>query len=403
ASGSVHAAVKSSLWLVSEKLVNMVLVLVVNIFVARYLAPAGYGELAFILATVALVAPIGQLGMQGVLVREFVNYPERERTILSTAFAFRTAGGLLGLVLLIASVYLFLSSSLEQLGWLLLFGASHLLNGLQAVDQWYNAKVKARAMVQARTANTALFALIKIGLVVAEAPVSWIFAAYALELILQPFAMYLAFYAKAGFNILAEIDWRYGFNLLKSSWWLILSGFASIINLKIDQIMLAEMSSMQEVGYYAVAARLSEIWYFIPTVILSSFFPALLKVRLRTSDEYNLRLSQFYSVLFWIAALVAVVVSLVAEPVIQLLYGEAYLQSAIILEIHVWAGIFIFMRALFSKWLIAENILKFSLVTHGLGALVNLVLNYYMIPVWGGIGAAYATVISYAVASFFAL
>jgi PST family polysaccharide transporter len=58
------------------------------------------------------------------------------------------------------------------------------------------------------------------------------------------------------------------------------------------------------------------------------------------------------------------------------------------------------MRALVSKWLIAEHLLKFSLISHGLGAVINITANYLLIPSFGGVGAAYATVLSYAVASY---
>ena len=101
--------------------------------------------------------------------------------------------------------------------------------------------------------------------------------------------------------------------------------------------------------------------------------------------------------------MVAVGVSLMAPWLVGLLFGPEFSASAAILAVHVWAGVFIFMRAAFSKWLIAEHLLIFSLVTQGAGALMNIGLNLVMIPVWGGIGAAWATVFSYATASYLAL
>ena len=74
-----------------------------------------------------------------------------------------------------------------------------------------------------------------------------------------------------------------------------------------------------------------------------------------------------------------------------------------ILVIHTWASVFIFMRAALSRWILIENALYFSLLTQGLGALSNVILNYFLIPVYGGQGAAWATLVSYAIASFFAV
>src|SRR5690606_8930482 len=157
------------------------------------------------------------------------------------------------------------------------------------------------------------------------------------------------------------------------------------------------------VGVYAVAAQLSEAWYFLPTAIVASFFPRLIKLHASDTGRFNLRLQQLFDMLFILAIVVAIVVTLVAEPLISLLFGEEYLQSASILIIHVWGGVFIFMRALFSRWIRIEGALMFSLITQGLGALANIGLNLLLIPRYGGEGAALATVLSYAIASWVAL
>ena len=103
------------------------------------------------------------------------------------------------------------------------------------------------------------------------------------------------------------------------------------------------------------------------------------------------------------ALLLAIFVSFIANDLILLLYGKEYEMAGSILSIHIWAGIFIFMRALFSKWIIIEDVLIFSLITQGFGALTNIVLNLILIPQYGVYGAAIATLISYAMASYFVL
>ena len=76
-----------------------------------------------------------------------------------------------------------------------------------------------------------------------------------------------------------------------------------------------------------------------------------------------------------------------------------YSEAATLLAIHIWASIFIFMRSVFSKWIVAEDLLRFSLITHGAGAVIVFVINSLLIPAMGGMGAAIATLISYAMAS----
>jgi len=167
--------------------------------------------------------------------------------------------------------------------------------------------------------------------------------------------------------------------------------------------MLSQMTTDTIVGIYSVAVRLSEVWYFIPIAIVSSFFPSLLKAKAQGIEIYHSKLQKIYDLLVYIALILAIPITFLGTPFIKLLYGDAYEEAGQILSIHIWASVFIFMRSLLSKWLIAENLFVFSFVTHTSGAVVNILLNLILIPQLGGIGAAIATLISYATASYFSL
>jgi O-antigen/teichoic acid export membrane protein len=192
-------------------------------------------------------------------------------------------------------------------------------------------------------------------------------------------------------------------DLLSQSWIIILSGFLALVNLKVDQIMLRWMSGAAEVGIYSVAVTFSEVWYFIPAAIAMSVFPRLIELKKSQPSIYDKRLQQICDLFFALAFLVALSMTFVAGPLIPFLYTNAYAGASAILVIHIWSGIFIFMRALFSKWMFIEDALMFSLVSHGFGAIVNVLLNIILIPKFGGQGAALATLFSYAASSYFAL
>nr|HCI8060515.1 oligosaccharide flippase family protein [Klebsiella pneumoniae] len=180
---------------------------------------------------------------------------------------------------------------------------------------------------------------------------------------------------------------------MSKSWWLILSGVAEVLYLKIDQIMLGMINGYSTVATYAVAARLSEAWYFFPTIITASFFPLLILAKKESEEKYKHTLLDLSRKLFFCALIISIFITIIAHTAINILYGEAYAESATILIIHIWASLFVFMRAVLSKWLVIENMLPFSLVTHISGAIVNIILNLILIPKMGGIGSAIATVI----------
>jgi len=242
---------------------------------------------------------------------------------------------------------------------------------------------------------------------------AWFLIVILLEPVLIGLGFYIAFklYQKRVNGSSENKRWQpnkqYAIELLKESRWLIMSGFMAVIYLKVDLLMLGQLTNVEQVGFYAVAARLSEVWYFFPGALVASFFPKLLKLKKAKEEEkqegYNQQLQKLCDYLFGAALILAITVSFAADFIIVLLFGEQYQPSAALLQIHIWAGIFIFMRALLSKWLIAEHLLKFSLLTHGIAAVVNVSLNYYWIPLYGAQGAAWATLISYATSSYFVL
>ena len=105
--------------------------------------------------------------------------------------------------------------------------------------------------------------------------------------------------------------------------------------------------------------------------------------------------------MFWLALGVSIIVSLFAKQLIFALLGNAYMESATILSLHIWSGLFVFLETARIRWIIIQKLTRFQFFTTSLGAIVNIALNFFLIPRYGGYGAAMATLISYAVAVYF--
>jgi O-antigen/teichoic acid export membrane protein len=262
--------------------------------------------------------------------------------------------------------------------------------------------VMSRYAVAARVTGLAVSVAASLILVVLGAPVVAFAVAAALEFIVSG-AGYLVAYLRLGRSPFAwTVSLARARNLLSFSWPLIVSGVFNAVNLRIDQLMLGNMRGVESVGSYAAAARLSEVWYFVPLAIATSVFPALIASREEGKPAYQRRVQRLMDLMVWLSLPIAILVAVASGLIINVLYGARYADAAPMLAVHVWAGPFVFMGALLSKWLIAENLLKFSFVRHGVGAVVNVVANLLLIPVLGGLGAAIATLISYATASYLA-
>jgi O-antigen/teichoic acid export membrane protein len=170
--------------------------------------------------------------------------------------------------------------------------------------------------------------------------------------------------------------------------------------MKIDQVMLGAMLGEEAVGQYSVAVRISTVWYFIPSILATSLFPAILNARKQSAELYKKRLQSYFDLNAGLAYLIVIPLSIAAPWVILLLFGEVYKPAGPILAIHAWSALFVFLGGAREQYLVAEKFFKFSMKCTAVGAIVNLVLNFFLIPSYGCNGAAVATFISQAVSAF---
>ena len=391
-------------WIMSEKVLNMGISFLVTPLVARYLGPEKFGILAYATSYVALFVIAGNVGLNGMVVRELVKYPDADEEIMGTSFALKGAGYLVGTVLLLIFIFLTEEYQSTEFWLLIILTVTLLFQPFDVIDFWFQSRLEAKYTAISKTLALVVSAGLKVTLIFVGANVILFSLANVIQAVFGAILLVLFYRCKSRLSLK---NWQVSLTrakyLLSQGWMVFLGSIFAVIYLKVDQVMLKWLVGAEDVGIYAVAATLSEAWYFVPAAIVASFFPKLIKLRDAAPSAYHKRLQQIFDLLFMLALGVAIAITLIAQPLITIMFGEAYQPAASILVIHIWAALFIFMRAAFSKWILIENVLMFSLITQGMGALANVALNYWLIPIYGGEGAAYATLISYATASYVAL
>src|SRR5690606_3396828 len=190
-------------------------------------------------------------------------------------------------------------------------------------------------------------------------------------------------------------------DLLKKAWPLAFSAILVSLYMKIDQVMISSYLGNSALGVYSTVVNLSESWYFIPVATVSALFPAIMNARKNDQKRYHHRLQNLYDLMSFISLGIAIVMTFASSFIYRLLYSPEYAAGAEILSIHIWAGIFVFLGSASGQYLIAEGYTKLSLIRTGVGALVNIILNIWWIPIFGIKGAAWASLIAYAVATFY--
>ena len=164
--------------------------------------------------------------------------------------------------------------------------------------------------------------------------------------------------------------------------------------MKIDQVMIKEMLGKTSIGHYAAAVKISEAWYFVPIAINSSLFPAIINAKKRSLKEFYDRLKILYSFMLLSAVAISIPTTIYSKYIINLLYKEQFDQASTVLMFHIWAGVLVSLGVVTSSIVIANNKQNNALISTSIGAISNIILNLLMIPRFGIVGAAFATILS---------
>ncbi|WP_240652692.1 flippase [Rheinheimera riviphila] len=382
---------------------------IITFMVARMLGDEALGTYGVVMVWAAFLAPLSGMGLNN-LVQKMASSQssaEQSRVYLQTALWLRLLSGVLFGGLMILGFALFYPHYFQSGPWqistlfmLQTFSAMMLCEYEQNYRGHFRAVALSKVLVSVLTLAARIIALIY------GAGIDMLLLVVGIEFLLtgvMQYYWYRRYAADEPGLQLRWLQWSAAKALLARSSWIWMSAIVSVIYLKIDTIMIEQMIGIAATGQYTAVARLSELWYVIPATLAARYYPDLLKAYHQSWDGYLWILKKRSIQFFALAVVIAIAMTLTAKWIMLLAYGEKFVESATVLQIHVWAGCFIFVRALISQHLIITGNEPLSLLSHGVGAILNVLLNMWLIPIYGIEGAAWATLISYAYASFFFL
>lgn len=392
---------KNTSWLMGEKVLRLLIALSVGVWVTRYLGPEQFGILSYAQSFVGIFAALSSLGLNDIIIRELVKDQDNRNLILGSSFGLQTLGSSLIMLILIISIYYNDNEPLTN-KIIIILGLLTFINSFNVIASYFHSQVKSKFYAIAGLVGVIISALLKVYLILGSYSLIYFVYVLAFDVIFLVSGL-IWFYKKSGESLLKwKFSWKMAKDLLKDAWPLILSGIIVSIYMKIDQVMIKEYLGNGEVGQYSAAVRLSEAWYFIPTIICSSLFPAIINAKLKDDTLYKDRLQRLYNLMVVLGVVIILPVLTLSDWMINLLYGEAFQRSAGILNIHILGSVFVFLGVANQKWFISENYQAYNIICLGMGMVANIVLNVIMIPRMGIMGAAYATLISQFVASVLA-
>lgn len=388
-------------WLFFDKILRMGVGLFVVTWIARYLGPQQYGLWNYAIALTSLLSAFASLGLDSIVVRDIVREPEKKDEILGSAFVLKLLGSIFTVILSLVLVS-FINPGETLTFWLVFISsAGFIAQSFNVIDFYFQSKILSKYTVISANSAFLIMAVVKVGLILLKAPLLAFAIAGLIEICLTSLFFVIAYHHNRE-NI---FRWKFhsvtAKSLLKDSWPLILTFLAVMIYERIDQVMIGKMLGNTEVGLYSAAVRICDVWYFVPSAILISIFPSLVEIKKSNKTLYYARLQKIFGLMVWLGIGVALIFTFTSDFIVDILLGNSYNQSSIVLTIRIWGGIFAVLGGASQYWIINEGLLKYSFYRALSGCIVNVILNFVFIPKYGINGAAIATVISYSVAAFF--
>jgi len=377
---------------------NLVLSAAATILLARYLGTARLGEFGALYAYLGLYGWLSTFGLDSILARQVAQDRARAGSILltgvcvSSLFAFGAAaialplaplfgysGSLRGL-LIFASVDILLLAPLRLPG--IVFQVD--------LRQWYGVGIGLMRQF--------VWLFVLVVMAAARASLFWIIVGRTgcgvLEVALIAAAIHHKGFLARPWRVLpaeAKNYLVYGFPIAVST-------LAVGIYHRIDQVMLHKMVNDQVLGNYVAAVRLTEFISLLPIAVMTSLFPILSQTA-KDEDRFRHYLQLSFRALMAIAFGTCLVISLFSAPIVHVLYGVKFVAAGPLLAVLIWSEVPVFFGVVIANGLIAKNLQNYLPISTGIGALVNVLLNLYLIPRWGAMGSAWATNISYTLAA----
>jgi len=380
----------NTMWMFADKIYGMGLSLLVGVWIARYLGPENYGIFGYATAFTAIFVTLGSLGINGLIVKDFISNQYNQSTILGSVAAIQFAGGIMALLLcLTLNSYL---NSTNEMAYLLtsILSLQTIFRSFEVLKYWFESQVQYKYIVWAENFALTISAVLKLAIVFNNGTLVDLAYVFVLEsFAIVVFTIFIYIHSNGDIK-----SWRlnlvYISQVVKNGWWLTGTSTMYVIYQKIDQILLGHFLSGDSLGVYIAALRISEMWYFIPSAIVFSLFPELMRTRSSSAQVYLFKIQQLYSFVFYLSIMILVFIYFASESIVYLLYGYKFKEAANLLTIQAITGIFVSMSWITGRWMISENLQSLLLPFTFVGLVFNLVLNLVVIPIYGNIGAAYS-------------
>lgn len=383
---------KNAGWLIAGRVAQMVISLFVSLITARYLGPANYGLINYGAAYVAFFTSLCNLGINSVIIKEFVDKPDEEGETIGTALLLRLFSSILSVIIIIAVVAVVDYQETLTLVIVALCSVSLVFHIFETINFWFQYRYLSKITAIVTFCAYITTAVYKIVLLILGKNVKWFAFASSVDYIAVAVLLWFAYKKYNGSPLCFSI--QKAKSLLGRSYHYILSGMMVAIYGQTDKLMLKQMLGAEDVGYYGTAAAVCTMWVFVLQAIIDAMYPTILRLYESNEKEFEKKNKQLYAIVFYVSTFVSLVFTGFGTLIIRIMYGQAYLPSVNPLRIITWYTAFSYLGVARNAWIVCENKQKYLKYLYLSAAVGNVILNLALIPSMGASGAALASLLT---------
>ena len=383
---------KNAGWLIGGKVIQMILSLFVGVITARYLGPSNYGLISYGSAYVSFFSAICSLGINSVIIKNFIDNPDEQGETIGSALVMRLISSFLSILMIIGIVSILDRDEPTTIIVVALCSLGLLFNIFETFNYWFQYQYKSKITAIATLIAYILTSVYKIVLLILNKDVLWFAFSTTLDYIVVAIVL-LIFYKKYG-GAKLSFSRKKSKELLRISYHFILSAMMVAIYGQTDKLMLKQMLNEEIVGFYTIATAVCTMWTFVLHAIIDSMYPTILDLKFKNQEQYEKKNRQLYAITFYVSCFVSILFTLLGDFVIRILYGTEYLPAADMLKVITWYTAFSYLGVARNAWIVSEGHQRYLKYMYICAAVLNVILNLIFIPLWGGVGAAAASLIT---------
>ena len=363
------------------------------VYLARYLGAGGFGIISFALACTLILGVFADLGLQYLSLREISRSKNEAGRYFSNIAFIKIILGIIIFSLLVIAVKR-LDYSRDAARVIYLIGLSIIVSSFNNfIYAVYQAREDVKYMGIGNILNSlsmlagiSAAAYFKSGIII----FSGVFLVSAIIVLLYN----LTVISYKFFRPKLAADLKFWKKLIKDAVPFGLVNVFVIIYFKIDSVMLGTMKTQKIVGYYNASYRIIDVFTaLVPSIIFTVIYP-----KMSAYIELPEKLKSVYIVSFKVSLIAGLIISVItvffARYFVLFIYGRGYYNGVDSLKILVWAFFFICVSSITSGLISSINRQALVTVVAGFGAVINICLNFILIPRFSLNGAAFATVIT---------